>query len=151
NGAFGRRGPPRYHRPRVIGTGDEMGALIAGLAVFLGVHSTRLVAEHWRTRQIARIGEGRWKLAYSAVSLAGLLLIIWGYGMARANPVVLWQAPAWAGHVAALLSVAAFVLVAAAYVPGTRIKAAIGHPMTLGVALWALGHLIVNGRSPAVM
>lgn len=29
---------------------------------------------------------------------------------------------------------------------GTRIKAAIGHPMVAGVGLWALAHLLSNGR-----
>ena len=54
-------------------------------------------------------------------------------------------------HVAALLTVAGFVLIAAAYVPGTKLKAALGHPMTAGIALWALGHLVANGRLPAVV
>jgi uncharacterized membrane protein len=125
--------------------------LIAGLAVFLAAHSVRLVADDWRSHQIARIGPGRWKLAYSAISLASLLLIIHGYGVARMNPVVLWEAPGWARHVAALLTVVGFVLVAAAYVPGTHIKSLLGHPMTAGVALWAIGHLLANGRLSAVI
>jgi len=34
---------------------------------------------------------------------------------------------------------------AATYVPRTKIKAALGHPMTAGVALWAFAHLLANG------
>ena len=45
----------------------------------------------------------------------------------------------------------AFVLIAAAYVPGNRIKRTIGHPMMVGVALWALGHLLANGTLNAVV
>jgi uncharacterized membrane protein len=44
-----------------------------------------------------------------------------------------------------LLTLPAFILLVAAYVPGNRIKAAIGHPMVAGVKLWALAHLLANG------
>ena len=109
-----------------------MPQLIAGLLIFLGVHSVGIAAPQWRTQQVARMREGSWKLAYGAVSLVGLFLVIWGYGLARADPVVLWAAPAFARHLTALLTVIAFVLIAAAYVPGTRIKAALGHRLANG-------------------
>jgi uncharacterized membrane protein len=123
-----------------------MAILILGLVILLGVHSARIYADGWRARQVARIGERPWKAIYSLASIVGLALVIWGFGMARADPVVVWNPPAPMRHVAALLSVLAFILVAAAYVRGTRIKAAIGHPMVAGVGLWALGHLLANGR-----
>jgi len=44
--------------------------LILGLLVFLGVHSTRIVADGWRTAQLQRLGEGAWKGIYSLLSLA---------------------------------------------------------------------------------
>ena len=43
------------------------------------------------------------------------------------------------------MTIPAFILVAAAYVPGTRIKRAVGHPMVLGVKVWAVAHLLANG------
>ncbi|HLW11082.1 MAG TPA: NnrU family protein [Casimicrobiaceae bacterium] len=122
-----------------------MSVLIAGLVVFLASHSVGHAAPAWRARQIARVGLRPWKLAYSAISLAGLVLIVRGFGMARADAIVVWQSPAWTRHVTVLLTVVGFVLIAAAYVPATRIRAALGHPMTAGVALWASGHLIANG------
>ena len=106
-----------------------MALLLAGLVVFLASHSVGIVAPDWRTRQVARLGERPWKLAYSVVSLVALAMIVWGYGAARAEPTLVWMPPAWTRHVAALLTVIGFVLIAAAYVPGTRIKAAIGHPI----------------------
>jgi uncharacterized membrane protein len=39
-----------------------------------------------------------------------------------------------------------FVLLAAAYVPGNHIKARLGHPMIIGVKVWAFAHLLANGR-----
>ncbi len=123
-----------------------MTILVLGLLLFLGSHSIRIVAEGWRGRQIARIGYGPWKGLYSLVAIAGFVLIVWGYGMTRAEPIAVWDPPRWTRHLAALLTVPAFVLIAAAYVPGTRMKAAIGHPMIVGVKLWAAAHLLSNGR-----
>lgn len=131
--------------------GKLMLILVIGLVVFLGAHSVRIFADDWRTRQIARLGEMRWKGAYSLVSLAGLVLLIWGYGLARADPAQLWNPPAWTRHLASLLTLASFVLLAAAYVPRTRIKAAVGHPMVLAVKLWAFAHLLANGRPADVL
>jgi uncharacterized membrane protein len=120
--------------------------LMLGLAVFLGVHSVRVVADEWRGAQLAARGEGVYKGLYSMLSAVGLVLIVYGYGLARTAPVDLWMPPTWTRHVAALLTLPAFVLLAAAYVPGTRIKAAVGHPMVLGVKVWAFSHLLANGR-----
>lgn len=121
-------------------------ALVVGLVVFLGLHSVRIVAEDWRSARLAQWGEARWKGLYSLASIAGFALLVWGYGMSRAAPIDLWQPPLFTRHLASLLTLPAFVLLAAAYVPGTRIKARLGHPMILGVKLWALAHLLANGR-----
>ncbi len=119
--------------------------LLIGLILFLGAHSVRIFADDWRTRQLERLGKGPWKGLYALVSLAGFGLIVWGYGLARVEPVVLWVPPLWLRHLASLLTVPAFVLLVAAYVPGNRIKAALGHPMVIGVKTWALAHLLANG------
>lgn len=121
-----------------------MTILLLGLALFLGVHSTRIVADGWRTRTLARIGEPRWKGLYSVLSIAGFALVLWGYARARQEPVVLWPSPLWARHLALPLTWGAFVLVTAAYVPGNGIKARLHHPMVLGVKVWALAHLLAN-------
>ena len=122
-----------------------MSLLILGLIVFLGGHSVRTFADSWRTRLVARIGKGPWKGLYSLVSIAGFVLLIWGYGRARAATIVLWQPPPWTHYLAAIFTLIAFVLVVAAYVRGTRIKSALHHPMILGVKSWAFGHLLANG------
>lgn len=122
-----------------------MSVLLLGLVLLLAAHSVRIVADGWRSRTIARLGEGPWKGIYSLVSLAGFVLVVWGYGLARQQPVPLWDPPAWAVHLAALLMIAAFVLLAAAYVPRNGLKARLHHPMVLGVKVWALAHLLANG------
>ena len=122
-----------------------MTLLILGLILFLGTHSVRVFANGWRTQMQARLGEGGWKGAYSVLSLLGLVLIVLGYGAARENPTWLWAAPVWTRHLAALLTLVSFVLLAAAYVPGNAIKARLHHPMVLGVKVWAFAHLLANG------
>lgn len=128
-----------------------MSYLILGLIIFLGVHSVRVVADEWRAALIARIGEGPWKGLYSLASVIGFVLIVWGYGQARLDPLVLWTPPPWTRHLVPPLTLLTFILVAAAYVPGTRIKAWLGSPMVLGVKLWALAHLIANGTLAATV
>lgn len=122
-----------------------MSYLILGLIIFLGVHSVRMVADDWRTRTRRRLGAGLWKGLYSLASLAGLALLAWGFDAAREQPFVLWVPPVAMRHGAALLMLLAFVLLAAAYVPGNGIKARLHHPMVLGVKVWALAHLLSNG------
>jgi len=121
-----------------------MTLLILGLILFLGVHSVRVFANDWRTAQIAQRGENAWKGIYSIASIAGFVLLVWGFGAARQQPVVLWASPTWLRHVAALLMLLSFVLLAAAYVPRNGIKARLHHPMVLGVKVWALAHLLAN-------
>ena len=123
-----------------------MGVLILGLVLFLGVHSVRIVANDWRTQVLAQRGEGAWKGLYSLVSLIGLVLLVWGYGMARQQPVVLWVPPVATRHIAALLTLVAFILLTAPYVPRNGIKARLHHPMVLGVKVWAFAHLLANGN-----
>ena len=128
-----------------------MSLLILGLFLFLGVHSVRIVADGWRTRMRERLGEGRWKGLYSLLSFAGLIFIVWGYGLARQDPVLLWSPPVAMRHAASLLTLAAFILLVAAYVPRNAFKARLHHPMVLSVKVWALAHLLSNGNLADVL
>lgn len=123
----------------------HMSYLILGLVVFLGAHSVRIFAEDWRTRTIARVGPNPWKGVYSLVSIAGFVLLVWGYGQARQAGGVLYDPPSFMYPVTSLLTLISFVLLAAAKVPGNHIKATVGHPMVAGVKLWAFAHLLSNG------
>lgn len=118
--------------------------LVMGLALFLGVHSVSIVSPQGRNRLVRRWGVMGWQGLYSAVSLAGLVLIVWGYSQARQAPVWLYAPPDGLRHLTALLMLPVFVLLLAPYFPG-RIKALVRHPMLLAVKLWALAHLLTNG------
>jgi uncharacterized membrane protein len=121
------------------------GWLLGGLFVFLAVHSIRIVDDPWRASMIRRVGLGAWKAGYSILSLIGFLALVYGYARARTEPTVIYVAPLWTRHLAALLTVPAFILLVAAYLPGTHLKARVGHPMVLAVKFWAFAHLLANG------
>ncbi len=125
--------------------------LILGLVLFLGVHSVRLRGEGFRDAHIARFGEKAWKGGYSLISVLGLGLIIFGYGQARLDPVVLWASPVALRHVAGLLMLISLVLLVATYVKGNHFKARLGHPMVLAVKVWALAHLLANNTLADVL
>ena len=72
------------------------------------------------------------------------MLLIYGYGLARQSPVVLYAPPTALRHIALLLMLPSFPLLFAAYLPG-RIKSAVRHPMLVAIKLWAVAHLLANG------
>ncbi len=118
--------------------------MILGLVLFLGAH-TFTTRREARARMIATIGDGPYKIAYALVSLAGLALIVWGFGHYRAGgEIPVWTPPKVLKHLNALLMLPAVILVVAAYIRG-RIYATLKHPMLAGVKLWAFGHLLANG------
>jgi len=124
--------------------------LIAGLVLFLGIHSVAIVAPDWRERMRQRLGKNGWKAIYTVIALTGFVLIIYGYGQARLDPVVLYVPPVWTRHLSALLMLPVFPLVFAAYLPG-KIKSTLKHPMLAGTKAWALAHLIANGMLADVL
>ena len=125
--------------------------LILGLVIFLGLHSSRIFAEDFRSGIIATRGENMWKAIYSVLSIAGFVLIVYGYGDSRLAPITLWNPPVWTRHVAALLTLVAFIMLAAAYIPKNPIKAKLAHPMLLGTKVWAAAHLLANGNVSDVL
>lgn len=122
-----------------------MTLLIAGLVLFLGIHSVAIAAPALRASAVARLGLNGWKGVYSLVAITGFVLICIGYGEARVtNPVWLWQPPKGLRHLALLLMLPVFPLLLAAYLPG-RLQRAAKHPMLAATKLWALAHLLANG------
>jgi uncharacterized membrane protein len=127
-----------------------MSLLIVGLVLFLGVHSVGIVAPALRAGATRRLGEGAWKGSYALVSLVGFVLIIYGFGLARQAPVILYSPPTWLRHVALVLMLPVFPLALAAYLPG-RIKTAAKHPLLAAVKFWAFAHLLANGSLADVL
>jgi uncharacterized membrane protein len=121
-----------------------LAVLILGLVVFLGAH-VFVTRREARAALVGRVGEWPYTGLFSLVSLAGLVLIVWGYAQYRATGYVqVWTPPTWMRHVTVALVWPAIILVTAAYIPG-NIKRTLKHPMLAGVKLWAFAHLLSNG------
>jgi uncharacterized membrane protein len=125
--------------------------LVIGLVLFLGGHSIAIASRPMRDRAAARLGEGPWKGLYSLVALAGLVLIVWGYGLARPDATFLYEPPIWIRHTVALLMLPAMIALAVSVLPAGRLKAILKHPMLLSVKIWAFAHLIGNGDLASVL
>ena len=123
-----------------------MDLFVLGLVLFLGAHSLRVFAEGWRTRLIARLGDKLFKGFHSLASLVGFVLMVYGFGLVRWDSPLLWAPPVAMRHVAAVLMLVSLVLLVAAYVPQNTFKARLRHPMVLSVKVWALAHVLANGR-----
>ena len=119
--------------------------LIFGLLVFLGTHSLRVSGDGRRNALLSRWGEARYKTVYAVLSALGLGLVVYGFGLARDTPVVVWSPPVSSRHLAFVLMLVSMVLLVAAYVPANAIRSKLHHPMVLSVKVWALAHLLANG------
>jgi uncharacterized membrane protein len=124
-----------------------MTLLIIGIIVFLGVHLLPTITD-LRARLVASVGEAGYKGAFSLLSLASLILLIYGY--ATAPLVQLWSPPQWTRWVAIVLMLPAFIFLVAAYVPG-RIRERLKHPFLVAIKTWALAHLLANGDLASVI
>jgi len=124
-----------------------MALLVLGLIIFLGLHSTRIVAEGGRERAIARLGEGPWKGIYSLLSAIGFLLIVWGFAAARYTAPVLWTPIPGARHLTIALMLVSMLLLAAYLFKQSHITAFVHHPMVWSVAVFGAAHLIANGSA----
>jgi len=125
-----------------------MNILIVGIIIFFGVHAFSLLFPAARDTVKARLGEGPYKGIYSLVSLIGLALIIWGFLMSRSGPAaadLLYYPPDWTRHVTMLLVLLAFISIGASHGKG-HLRLWLKQPMSIGIALWAGGHLLANGK-----
>jgi uncharacterized membrane protein len=117
--------------------------LILGLIVFLGTH-VFVTARGARNVAMARLGKFYW-LLFAMLSVAGVILIAWGFSKYRATGWIdIWYPPHVMHHVTIGLMLVSIILVTAAYLPG-HIKKWAKHPMLAAVKIWAFAHLLSNG------
>ncbi|AEG07863.1 NnrU family protein (plasmid) [Sinorhizobium meliloti WSM1022] len=128
-----------------------MAILVLGIIIFLGMHLVRVVAPGFRAGIIDSRGKGTWMGLYTIVSLVGLCLIIYGFGQARGETGMLYDPPIFLRHIALLLMLVAFIVLAAGFLPAGRIAVALKHPQVLSIKIWALAHLLANGETSSVL
>lgn len=119
-----------------------MTLLILGLALWWAGHLFPIYAPGVRAAAIARLGQGPYKGAFALVALLAVVLMVVGFRQAAV--VNLWFPPAWAVHLNNLLMLVSVFLLGARHAKSS-VRHYIRHPMLVGVVLWAVAHLLVNG------
>ena len=133
-------------------------AAIVWIALHIGVAGSRL-----RDRVVRGIGEGRFRGAFAAVSIAALVWLSWSYNAAATTP--LWRAAPWLLALLVLAMLPACVLFVGSVT--TPNPTAIGgegaaaqprgiqritrHPMLWSFAIWAAVHIIGNGDTASLV
>jgi uncharacterized membrane protein len=124
--------------------------LILGLILFLGAHFA-ILRRSFRAKVIAKVGDNGWRASVGLCALIGIVLIAYGFSQYRAQGfIILYEPPLFLRHLALILNLPVFVLIAAAYLPG-YIKATFKHPMLAAVKFWAIAHLCANGDLGSVI
>ncbi|MGF1463676.1 MAG: NnrU family protein [Maricaulaceae bacterium] len=125
-----------------------MTVLLAGVMTFIIAHSAPIIPGV-KPALVGRLSVMGYKGAVSLVSMLAMVLIVWGWGQAPRTPI--YDPPAWSRHAVIAAMAVVSILIASAYAP-SRLKAWVGgHPMVLGVALWAGLHLLANGDLASVI
>ena len=120
-----------------------MGLMLLGLVLWADAHLFKRLMPGARERMGDR---GR---ALIALTLAvSIVLMVIGYRMA--DGPVWWGASAATKGINNLMVLVAIYLFAASGMK-TRVGTRLRHPQLTGVALWAAGHLLVNGDLPSVV
>jgi uncharacterized membrane protein len=125
-----------------------MSWLIVGVMLWSVGHLVPAIAPSFRQGLIDRLGAGPYRGLFAAVIVLALVLIVIGW---RSTPEeYLYVLPAWSRQVGFLLMILSFVLLGAANYT-TSIKRIIRHPMLMGVFVWSVSHLLMNGTSRALI
>jgi uncharacterized membrane protein len=126
-----------------------MNLLYVGIFLFGGSHLFSILFPAVRNRLQAWIGERAYKGAYSLISVVGVILMGWGYVLARGDGSLMYQPYEGARHVTFMLVLIGFILMASLGGRG-YLRLWLQNPFSIGVVLWSVGHLLANGKTPVV-
>ena len=127
-----------------------MTILYIGILLFGGSHLFSILFPAVRYRLQAWWGEQRYKIVYSLASVVGLVLMFWGYAQTRDSSEMLYAPLTGAKHMTMLLALLGFICISGFHGKG-YIKKWLQNPFSIGISLWSIGHLLVNGKMPVVL
>jgi uncharacterized membrane protein len=122
-----------------------------GALLFGGLHLFSTVMPSQRDSLKDAMGEKAWKGAYSLLALLGIVFFILAYRAIGEGNLgdMLYQPWVQGKHLVMLSTLLMFILIGTSHGKG-YIKSFVRHPMSLGIALWSGGHLLVNGERALV-
>lgn len=129
-----------------------MTLLVAGIIVFIATHLLRPFAPDLRAGAIASLGKSGFMAVHGIVSLLSLVMMAYGFVLARENGgSVLYQPPVFMGHITLTLMLISSVCLVAAFLPAGYIRTKLKFPALAAIKLWAFSHLLANGESYSVL
>jgi uncharacterized membrane protein len=132
-------------------------ALLVLFSSLFAVTHIGMSHDPYRSRMSEKLGEKPFMGVYSLVSLLTLGGAIWVFAVTEDLGPVLWTLPTWLHPVVYLLVLMAFLLVALAFAnpspagmapAPTEVHGVLRitrHPMNMGIASFALAHMMANG------
>ncbi len=123
--------------------------LALGLAVFIGLHLIPS-APGVKSGLVERFGESTYRIIYSVGAIVSLVLIIFGYAVARPDAPFYYEPSTPLKIIGGLLMLPAFILFPAARLAGW-IKRVAKHPQLAAVKIWAFAHLLMNGDGASLL
>lgn len=133
--------------PDVI-NGPEWMILLFGVVAFTLPHFFSSLFPAMRDRLLARFGEGAYKGVYSALSLIGIVAMVYAYWITRGSGEMLYMPNGIMRHATMGLSTLGFILIAAGH-GKSHIRLWLQNPFSIGIVLWASGHLLSVGKFAA--
>ena len=125
---------------------------IFGFLLFVLPHAFSSLFPAVRDRAMAWSGESRFKSIFAAISMLGVVLMVWAYWSSRnggAGAEMLYLPMPGAKALTLFLAPVGFILLAASSGKG-YLRLWLQNPMSLGIALWSIGHLLVTGKAAVV-
>ena len=121
--------------------------LFFGMALFAFPHFLSSLMVGPRDRLMARFGEGTFKGFYSAVTGIGFLMMVVAYFITRGTGEMLYAPAGNMKHATMGLATLGLILISAQ--GKTHIRLWLQNPFSIGIALWAIGHLLSIGQFAA--
>ena len=118
----------------------------SGIIIFFGIHLVPLITK-LKDFLKNRLGEGVYMGIFSSISLLGFLLIIFGYEVSSNS---LYPVKGNAYIYSKYVMFFSLTLLIAANMP-CFIKKFFKHPMSLGIAIWSILHLLTNSDTVSVI
>jgi uncharacterized membrane protein len=117
--------------------------IILGLILWIAPHYWKRIAPDHR----ANFGD-KGKLVVTVLSFVSIALMVLGYR--SADFIAVWNPPGFFQHINNLMMLGAFFLIGMSATTG-RLRGKMRHPMLLGVKVWAIAHLLVNGDLASIV
>lgn len=125
-----------------------MTLLLIGILLFVGVHLIPSLAPQVKTGWRGKLGEGGYKGSFSVLLLASFVLMVMGWQ--GADPTAIYQPNPYLRQPAIAIAMIAIGLLVIGS-RNSRIRQGVRHPQLLGVFMWSLAHIMMNGDSRSVV